>query len=427
MPGHKGNTFMGMEKYDVTEIRGADSLFEANGIIKESETNAGALFGARSFYSAEGSSLSIRAMLYLATLYAKSKGVKPLILAARNAHRAFVSAAALLDFDIEWLYPDKDASYLSCVPEPSSVDKRLCEMSEKPVALYLTSPDYLGNICDIAGLSAVCKNHGVLLLVDNAHGAYLKFLPKSYHPIDHGADACCDSAHKTLPALTGAAYLHISYTAPAIFSEFAKTAMASFASTSPSYLILSSLDALNAYLADGYEKKLASFVERLDLMKSRLRLSGYETVGDEPMKLTLRAKSYGYYGYELDSLLSEKKIICEFSDPDFVVMMFTPEISFESLDFIEKTLLSIPKRKTVEAEPPALRAPKRILSPREAMLSPSEAVPSDKCVGKILAETGVSCPPAVPIGVSGELIDERMIKCFEYYGIKECRVVKNNE
>ena len=104
MPGHKGASVLGVENIDITEIDGADDLYHADGIIKESELNAGSIFGANTFYSTEGSSLSIRAALYLAVKHAKAQGVKPIIAAGRNAHKVFLSSAALLDFDIVWIY-----------------------------------------------------------------------------------------------------------------------------------------------------------------------------------------------------------------------------------------------------------------------------------------------------------------------------------
>ena len=107
MPGHKGSPFLGMEAMDITEIDGADSLFEAHGIIHKSEENASKLFGCPTFYSTEGSSLCIRAMLYLCILYAKQEGKEPLIAAARNVHSTFIRAAAMLDFDIHWLYGNR--------------------------------------------------------------------------------------------------------------------------------------------------------------------------------------------------------------------------------------------------------------------------------------------------------------------------------
>ena len=126
MPGHKGSGFLGVEKYDITEIDGADVLYKSEGIIRESEDVASELFGsARTVYSCEGSSLSIRAMLYLALLYGKEQGRKPLILAARNAHKVFLAASALLDFEIKWMYPQRMDSIVSCVIEPETLDKTL--------------------------------------------------------------------------------------------------------------------------------------------------------------------------------------------------------------------------------------------------------------------------------------------------------------
>ena len=191
MPGHKGQSLSGSEHLDITEIEGADVLYNANGIIKESMENASSLFNtAKTLFSTEGSSLSIRAMLYLTALYAKEKGKKPLILAGRNAHKAFLSGAALVDFEVDWLYPEEKEGLLSCKITSEKLRTYLEKAEEKPVALYITSPDYLGNITDIKGLSAVCREFGLLLLVDNAHGAYLNFLESSQHPIAAGADIC---------------------------------------------------------------------------------------------------------------------------------------------------------------------------------------------------------------------------------------------
>ena len=103
------------------------------------------------------------------------------------------------------LWPRGEGSYLSCGLTPSDVEAYLESAPELPAAVYLTSPDYLGKVADIRGIAAVCHRFGVLLAVDNAHGAYLKFLRPSRHPMDLGADLCCDSAHKTLPVLTGGA------------------------------------------------------------------------------------------------------------------------------------------------------------------------------------------------------------------------------
>ena len=118
MPGHKGQSLLGFEPWDITEIKGADELYGADGIIAQSEANATRLFGTvHTYYSTEGSSQCIRAMLCLALQAAPAAGQRPVLLAARNAHKALLYAAALLDFDIQWLWPaPQDAGALCSCP-----------------------------------------------------------------------------------------------------------------------------------------------------------------------------------------------------------------------------------------------------------------------------------------------------------------------
>ena len=422
MPGHKGNQRQGMEPYDITEIDGADSLYEASGIIRESEQNAGSLFGAHTFYSTEGSSQCIRAMVYLSMMHAKQHGRSPRILAGRNAHRAFITAVALLDVDVEWLYPSEQDGYLSCSVEEEALECAL--LTHKPTALYLTSPDYLGNTVDICAAAQVCRRHGVLLLVDNAHGAYLKFLQPSCHPMDLGADLCCDSAHKTLPVLTGGAYLHISKQAPSALVEQAKSALALFGSTSPSYLILRSLDAVNAYLCEEYPIRLQTFTTVVQQVKSALLSHGYRLYGNEPLKLTLCTKPYGYEGYAFAQLLQQHGLVCEFADPDFVVLMLTPELGEQGLHRLREVLLSIQPQPSLVTCPPTVEPMQRVLSVREAIFAEKETIPVTQSVGRVLASTALCCPPAVSAVVGGERITEQTRAYFEYYGIVTCSVVK---
>lgn len=417
MPGHKGRCFLGCEPWDITEIHGADALYEAEGILAESEQNAAALFGSqRTCYSTEGSSQCIRAMLYLAVAASGSHTV----VAARNVHRAFVSAAALLDLEIRWLWPEESRSLCGCPISPAQLEETLHSLPEPPAAVYLTSPDYLGGMAEIPALAQVCHQHGTLLLVDNAHGAYLRFLQPSLHPLDLGADLCCDSAHKTLPVLTGGAYLHLSPTAPAQLGPLAKSALGLFGSTSPSYLTLASLDLCNRYLAEGYPQRLAEAVERLAELREKLTAAGWRVEPSDPLRVTVAAPR-GVTGQELAGQLRRQGVECEYADRDFLVLMATPENTPEELAQAAAALGQCPG----EANPPQLPLARgeRACSIRQAAFAPRETVDAAHSLGRVCGLPTVGCPPAIPIAVSGERITPEALALFAYYGIEQVEVL----
>lgn len=419
MPGHKGFGD-GAEGHDITEICGADSLYDAAGIIKESEDNASKLFGSPTYYSTEGSSHCIRAMLRLAMLQAKKEGRAPLVLASRNVHKAFVSAAVLLDFPIVWFY-GKALSYLSCEIDLEELEKTVVEV--RPTAFYITSPDYLGNTADIKSISEICHRHDVLLLVDNAHGAYLKFLENSLHPMDLGADICCDSAHKTLPVLTGGAYLHLSEEINESLKDEVKSSLSLFGSTSPSYLILQSLDRANKELSSSFKERLVQCVNSVKALKEKLINHGYDLVSDEPMKVTLCPGSFGYTGDAISEIMRREGIEAEMSDSDHIVFMLSPYNSSEDIERLESVLLSIERKEAVRLLSPASVKTDVKMTPRQASLLPSERIPVSDSIGRVLADCSVSCPPAVPIAVSGEVINDGVAEAFKYYGINSISVV----
>jgi len=425
MPGHKGKSFLGIEKYDITEIEGADVLYSANGIIKESEQNTASLFGcAATFFSTEGSTLCIKAML---SLICQGKKERPLILAARNVHKAFVYAGALLDFDVEWMYGKKKENHLcSLVLTADEVEKYILGCKKTPDAVYITSPDYLGRLWDIKALAKVCDKHGIPLLVDNAHGAYLSFLEENRHPISLGATMCCDSAHKTLPVLTGGAYLHLGEKGKA-YSPHAEECLALHASTSPSYLIMQSLDLCNAYLSDSYVEKLSQAVGKVNELKKSLSALSFEVNESEPLKLTLSPLSYGYTGNELGEYLFNKGISCEFCYRDALVMMFTPENSDTDFKRVLSALSELPKKPCRNLSPlPFAEQAEKKLTLREATFAPCEWISTEKAEGRVCASPAVSCPPAVPVAVCGEVITKSATEVFAAYGIERVRVVKEN-
>lgn len=437
MPGHKGHTFLGPEPLDLTEIDGADVLYHENGIIEQSQRNAATLFGTgRTLYSTEGSTLAIKAMLFAA-----SRGVptpRRRILAARNVHKAFVFGCALLDLDVEWLFADEKtevepsatAHYLTARVTAAQVDAALRENASF-CAVYLTSPDYLGAVSDVEGIANVCHKYGVPLLVDNAHGAYLAFLEPSRHPIALGADMCADSAHKTLPVLTGGAYLHVSERAPKEFASNALSGLRLFASTSPSYLVLASLDLCNAYIGDeGKEmrRRLRRAVDLAGGISTLCRELDLPLIqSDEPLKICL---SLG--GDDLDtfrSILARHGVVPEMCNGEVAVFMISTETTQEDADALKEVLreLAAYPLKSPKVCATLKHAPPRAMSIRDAVLAPSETVSTKNALGRVCAAPTVACPPAVPIVISGEVLTEEAIDALLCNGYGDIEVVKNVE
>ena len=425
MPGHKGDGPLGCESWDITEIMGADSLYEAAGVIAESEANAAVLFGSgATFYSTEGSSQCIRAMLYLA-LTNRSKDTPPVIVAARNVHKAFVYAAALLDFEPVWLWPEEEnRSLCACPITPEDLDRTLAALNAPPAAVYITSPDYLGNMADVAALAEVCHRYGTILAVDNAHGAYLRFLKPSRHPLDQGADLCCDSAHKTLPVLTGGAYLHLSKSLPQTFQQNAKAALALFGSTSPSYLTLASLDLCNQALAGEEPCRIRTTAARLSALKQELSRQGWALAGGEPLKLTIDAAASGWTGPQLAGLLRTGSVEPEYADPDYVVLMASGSTTEEDLKFVANALsCGDPGTRIPRPVLPLVRG-ERVLSVREAVFAPHESIPAEEALGRVCGAPTVACPPAIPIAISGERIGPEALALFARYGVERVEVLR---
>lgn len=423
MPGHKGTGPLGCEALDITEIAGADDLADPEGIIAESQANAAALFGSRrTFYCTGGSSQCIKAMVHLALLH-RPAGTEPVILAGRNAHKAFLHACALLNVTPRWLYPEGSGPLCACPITAADLEAALDATACRPMAVYVTSPDYLGGMLDIAALASVCRSHGIPLLVDNAHGAYLKFLPRPAHPLDLGASLCCDSAHKTLPVLTGGAYLHVAREAPAPYEADARESLALFGSSSPSYLTLQSLDDCNAHLSGDFPPRLADTCRHLEALKARLRARGIPLRGTEPMKIVVDAAAAGLDGRDLAGLLRRQGVEPEYADHDALVLMPSPHTPETDLARVEAALAQVVPG--APRLPLSLPAPGRqVLTPRQAMLSPRETVAVENAAGRICAGAAVSCPPAIPIAVMGEEITPAGAALMARLGIGEVPVVR---
>ncbi|MBP3234528.1 MAG: amino acid decarboxylase [Eubacterium sp.] len=444
MPGHKGSFDDCSD--DITEVYGADSLYEADGIIYESEKMTSQLFGTRrTFYSTEGSSQVIKSMCYLAIKHASevtgdySRGDYT-IAASRNAHKSFINASMLLQFDIAWLpSEDEDYSICKCSVTPDGLRKFLTEYKKNNkdktlAAVFVTSPDYLGNMLDVKGLAEVAHEFSTLLICDNAHGSYLKFVGGDMHPISLGADMTTDSAHKTLPVLTGGAYLHISKNSPEGLENQARQALLLFGSTSPSYKILKSMDkALERVKPDDY----VECARHLEKLRKDLNSIGIKTYGKEPLKLTLDLRDSFIDGNHLKSELRERKIICEYGEPDFVVTMWSPfnrypedcERFLKAVSEVKESVMasseSSDKRDNDGFRKKRFNLPEVVYQPYETIFMQKKIVKvNDALVGEIAADNLTGCPPAITPVIAGERIDKDIIEIMNFYGVEEIGIIK---
>lgn len=422
MPGHKGRIPFWTDfnpQFDITEITNADQLFEPNGIISQSEENAAALYGAKhTSYSAGGSTLCIQAML---TLACREGGE---IIAARNVHSSFVNSCALLNLTPHFVMPVPNDNFFVSGEIATAQIEAAIKAHPLSKAVYITSPDYLGCMSDVAAIAALCKRYNLPLIVDNAHGAHLKHTKKDCHPITLGATMCCDSAHKTLPVLTGGAYLHINPHSNLTKADV-KAAMQLFGSTSPSYLILTSLDLNNRYLESSARSdfiKLESNVQKLEelaLTKGLTTISSNHDV----TKLALDSYQIGYTGDQLFRHFQSFGIEAEYSAMRHVVLMLSPFNSMRDFERLADAISRLIKAEPI-SEPNNFSLPKSVCSIREAVFGNKVEIPIDDAVGRIAAQIKIKCPPGVPIVIPGEIIDVKTQKLLKKSSIFTLSVVE---
>lgn len=425
MPGHKGaelEPFGKLMAYDLTEVEGTDSLFEDDGPLKELEDIFTALYGTkRSVMSAGGSTLCIQAML---RLVAKKNGK---IIAGRNIHAAAVNAMALLGLEPIWVYPKRsEEERLIGRIAPEDIEDVLEEEAKKGTlddicAVYVTSPDYFGVMSDIAAISKTAKKYDVPLLVDNAHGAHLRFLEGELHPMQLGATLCCDSLHKTLPALTGAALLH---TSEEKYVEHMKSAMTVFGSTSPNYLIMLSMDKTAGFLLEDGKQKLQETVKRCTKLRELASRQGFVMPQNcDPMRLSLPLAETGFTAETFRPLLRKHKIMEEYLSDSGCVLLLSPFNREEDFARVEALLRDCTIGKQSFTAFPIVPSQK-VLGLREAFLSEKETLPIEDAEGKIAAQVKITCPPGIPMVMPGERLHKEIIKILKNSGIFGIDVIK---
>ena len=330
-PGHKGSGFLSLDQtLDLTELPDTDSLYECTGCIRESEVRAARLFGAKyTAVSSGGCTLAMQGML------AAFAGAGSKVIFCRNIHRSAVNAAALLGIEPVWVLHRQDSG--DGLPGRVYAEdvQRAIERHPDAAAVYITSPDYYGCLSDIKAISGVCQKHDIPLLVDNAHGTHL--IAFGLHPITLGASATACSAHKTLPVLTGGAWLNCN---DGRVIDRIKPSMALFGSTSPSYLTMASLDIARAWMEqEGIAsfRALAGTVEELRVLAASVGFGLPE--GDcDPVRLTLLTRSLGMSGDEAAEYFRQRGAECEHSDGCAVVFILTPFNSDEDIDILRRAI-----------------------------------------------------------------------------------------
>lgn len=406
-PGHKGHLPRPLSeaaRYDLTELEGTGSLFDGGPPFSEAETLFACFYGdGATLLSAGGSTLGVQAML--ATFL--SPGQQPVML--RGCHSSAVAACGLLGLNPFWVSP--------AAGEETAAIAASLESCDEAAAVYVTSPDYLGRILDIEAISALCRRRDIPLLVDAAQGAHLGFF--GMHPVALGADACCTSPHKTLPALTGASLLHLKN---ADLSGRARARMALFGSTSPSYLVLLSLDMLAGQLAKTAMdyRVLAEYVGRL---RVRFESKGIFWRADlcDPIRLTLDFSATGRTGAEIEALLSGAGITPELIWGSRCVLLPAPHTDFGPL---ETLLMALPDSPPPKEDTSPLHLPTPAVPLRAALLGKCESLPLMECVGRACGCIKTVCPPGVPLIMPGEILDDLTVNLLLQAGFDSIDVLK---
>jgi arginine/lysine/ornithine decarboxylase len=417
MPGHKNCDVNALWNLDYT-----DTLPQLAESLAAAENYATSYFGTNAtFFSAGGNTLCIQAMIKLAV---PSKGK---IICGRNIHCSAVNTIALLDLTPVWVYPRNNITEpeFSGRVAPDDIEAALCENNDAK-AVYITSPDYYGIISDVGSIAKLCKKYAVPLLVDNAHGAHFFCENPSMHPINLGASICADSAHKTLPVLSGGAWLHIN---DKIYTKNAKKAMAIFGSTSPSLPILASLDICRDWMQNKGVEAFGLLKEKVAAVKLRAKNKGF-ILPEGPcdtFRITLGGSSLGWLGAELLEFFRKFNIEPEFACNSYVVLIPSPMNNDLDFERLETAISSVPKknRKCEKISVWERVKRKQYTSIREAMFSSSELVQLSDLEGKVAAEMGCPYPPGLPILMPGEKIERDCLELLENYGVVALKVVLN--
>lgn len=418
MPGHKGRADLVPldAAYDVTELPVTDDLYAAQGPIAEAQRLAAASArAAATVLLTNGSTCGVQAMLG----YAARPGQR--VILPRACHLSAISACALYGLEPVWVDAQADDGGAPFTPIEALV--RAVRDNPDAACVLVTRPDYYGRMPALEPLARAAHAAGMLLLVDEAHGAHLNWLPAAQvwraepdagvSALDGGADICVQSAHKTLGALTGGALLHC---AAGVDAGRLLRCVALTQSSSPSFLIMASLDTARAYMDErgaAELERVSGLCERVDMRCGAWGLTPAREWFGQPCdatRLALDVTGRGVTGYEASAALAAQGIDVELADLRRLVLIATVADSADDFDRLERALSGLPRGRTGFTVPRATSVPhgERACGVREAALGATQRVPLERARGRVAARALGVYPPGVPLCVPGELISDAL-------------------
>ena len=416
MPGHKGRGLAGFWReelplWDVTELSNTDNLHAPCGAISIAQRNMAQAYGAKaSFFVVNGATNAVQAMIL-------ALEDDDILLLARDAHHAAVSGAALRGIKTRYLSPRYDESKgLLGMVTPEDLDIALRQT--RATAVLITTPNAYGFCADVKALAEVAHKHGALLLIDGAHGAHFPFSEALPQELGGVADLFAHSQHKTMDALTQAASLHLGECR--ISEDRVRRALAMTETTSPSYLLMVSLD-WSVYMAK--RRDWTGQVERcIDLEKMIESIGGLAVMHDpvgigvferDRTRLVIDVTGRGYTGYEAQALLEKSGIYIEMADTRRLVLITSPNDEISWYGKLVDELNNLPERKPIAVKPAGegirFVANEQRAGIREATFSETESVPLINALGRVAAEAIGIYPPGIALVMPGELLDQRAI------------------
>ena len=428
-PGHKGGR--GMEallhqemgasvRMDVSLMSELDDIHEPESYIKEAQELAARTYGSDAcFWCVNGTSQAIHAML----MTALNPGEK--LLLPRNAHRSVAGGLILGGIEAVYLQPEYGEAFgLMLQVTPAAIEAALAADSSIK-AVLLTSPNYYGVAADVQAIAHICHTHGAVLLVDEAHGPHLGFseaLPPS--ALQGGADACAQSTHKILGAMTQCSMLQVQ--GARLDLQRAADVMSVLTTTSPNYLLMASLDAARAQVqahgAEMAEAAVAAAGKLRALCRAHAGLKVLEEADCgglrlDSTKVTVNFAGWGYTGVEVGEALRRARVAVELVDAQNVLFLVTyADITSDydaALARIDAVLSELEQHKrepqaaaTVGAVPVTSSAMKL----RDVFYASKQAVSLDAAVGCVCGEQVSFYPPGIPVLLPGEVITREIVE-----------------